>query len=131
METCCICLENDSFLITPKHCSCKVYLHEECYNKIINYNIYCPICRINPIIKPNSQYNYNNYIVQLADSIFKYPLMVFNRFPNIFSFLFCIISSVIIFTFFITPLFLLEKIRYKTNIFVDLIIIGSVILYYY
>lgn len=58
MQTCLICLDDDKNLITPKHCSCKVFLHQKCLFMIKSYGLLCPICRI----KSNT-FNEPNYII--------------------------------------------------------------------
>ena len=46
MKTCCICLSDDNYLIHPKNCECKVFLHNICLNICEKYGLLCPICRI-------------------------------------------------------------------------------------
>ena len=52
MQTCLICLDDDNNLINPKHCLCKVYLHQKCLFMIGSYGLLCPICRIKTSNKP-------------------------------------------------------------------------------
>jgi hypothetical protein len=138
METCCICLEDDTCLITPKYCLCKVYLHEQCYNIILKNNMACPICRIAPIITNPIIIN-NNYqkIINFADNIFKYPMMLFQKIPNVFTFLLCIICSILIFTLFITPFVIIEYLKNTcikhVNIkylILDIVVISCIFMYY-
>ena len=100
MQTCLICLEDDQNLITPKHCSCKVYLHQKCLFMIESYNLLCPICRI--------KNNKSNYIMphifnnhgSIIDRILHSPLALFIKYPNFITF-----TINIIFFVYLIPLF--------------------------
>jgi len=113
MQTCLICLEDDQNLITPKHCSCKVYLHQKCLFMIESYNLLCPICRI--------KNNKSNYIMphifnnhgSIIDRILHSPLALFIKYPNFITFTINIIFSCFIIFCFILPIFLFVWIKSK------------------
>ena len=105
MQTCSVCFEEDLNLINPIYCSCKIFLHKQCFKKCLNFNIKCPICRTKNIIQNNiinniinNQLN-NNFILNFANKIFK----IFANHPNIFTFLLYFITSIIISIFYILP----------------------------
>jgi len=64
MDSCIICYE-DKNLILPQNCNCKIMLHKQCLDKMIEcLDIDCPSCR-HKIIKKNvyinNQNNYSHY----------------------------------------------------------------------
>ena len=64
MDSCIICYE-DKNLILPQNCNCKIMLHKQCLDKMIEcLEIDCPSCR-HKIIKKNiyinNQINHSHY----------------------------------------------------------------------
>lgn len=62
MDSCIICYENKN-LILPQNCKCKIMMHKQCLDKMIDcLDIDCPSCR-HKIIKKNvySNNETNNY----------------------------------------------------------------------
>lgn len=114
MQTCLICLDDDKNLITPKHCSCKVFLHQKCLFMIKSYGLLCPICRI----KSNT-FNEPNYIIphifnnqgSIIDRILHSPLALFMKYPNCITFIITIIFSCFITVCFILPMIIIEMIK--------------------
>lgn len=105
---CIICLEDDTNLIYPKFCSCKILLHEESLNKCVKYKIYCPICRIKKLIIIHK--NNNTNIIE------KFGENIFNNFmsnPNLINFLIFFVMSIFYSVFYIAPIALFYFIREK------------------
>ena len=128
MQTCCICLEDSQILITPKHCSCKIYLHEECLQKIHDIYMLCPICRKQKNIEIPNNHIFINTIIEL-------PFYLFEKYPSFFTFLLTFISSWIFALFIIVPYILLCIIRFygphllnnkKYCLFLATLMIGSI-----
>lgn len=105
MQTCCICLEDSQNLITPKHCSCKIYLHEECLQKINEIYMLCPICRKQEHIEVRMNNTFINTVIEL-------PFYLFEKYPSFLTFLLTFISSWIFAIFIILPYILLFAIRF-------------------
>lgn len=133
MQTCSICLEDDEKLINPKHCSCKIYLHEKCLHLIETKGMLCPICRIKNlsighVYHHNIPHIFNNDGT-LFDRIIHTPLALFQRYQNVFTFLFYLISSFIISFLFLLPMFIFEYIKEKRIGFVVFFIGAMLILF--
>ena len=64
MDSCIICYE-DKNLILPQNCNCKIMLHKQCLDKMIEcLDIDCPSCRhkiIKKNVYSNNQINYSHY----------------------------------------------------------------------
>ena len=132
MQTCSICLEDDEKLINPKHCSCKIYLHEKCLHLIETKGMLCPICRIK-----NLTLHFNNrtipYIFNNEGTLFERimytPLALFQRYHNVFTFLIYLVSSFIISFLILIPMFFFEYIKEKRIGFIVFFILGILVLF--
>ena len=137
-------------IIMTKYCNCKINIHPNCYNQIINNTkLLCPICRIkstdlivnsriNEIGIDNSNGNDNDYDIHNNRSycifFFEYPLSIFYKYPNIFTFTIWVLYSFLISIIFIVPMlifYLLRDCKYRNNIILSLLIGTSIIKYFY
>ena len=109
-DNCLICFEelNDN-IIYPLYCNCKIKLHIDCEKKMRENNFFCPICRIKII----QTIELNNNIVQ--PSISWYCFYLFNKYPNIATFVICLFLSLVITVIYIIPLLLFQGVNYYIN----------------
>jgi hypothetical protein len=114
MQTCLICLDDDNNLINPKHCSCKVYLHQKCLFMIGSYGLLCPICRIKTSNKPTYilPHIFNNQ-GSIIDRILYSPIVLFIKHPNFITFIIAIILSFCNIFCFILPMSIFEMIKFS------------------
>ncbi len=111
-------LSNIENIINPKYCNCKVYLHLECLSLIEKTGMLCPICRINintlPVVNQqllNSNYTYSE------PKIFTLPFKLFEKYPNILTWLILILCMFIITFSYVIPKIMWHfiKIFYNNN----------------
>jgi hypothetical protein len=110
METCCICFDDDENLITPKHCSCKIKLHEKCLILLKDNGMLCPICKVNNyIVYPIERRRHFRHIFQRNGSIWERiietPLSLFENYPNVITFIILFICSILFCFFVLLPVF--------------------------
>ncbi len=89
-------------ITNPKYCNCKIYLHLECLKLIESIGMLCPICRIktNNNVQILNQINNNEYNEPF---IFQIPFIIFNKFPNIFTFMLYLMFSFLITFLYVIP----------------------------
>lgn len=89
MDSCIICYE-DKNLILPQNCKCKIMMHKQCLDKMIDcLDIDCPSCR-HKIIKKNEHINHINYVHYSRPS-----LKIFFCFLIILCLIFILLISII------------------------------------
>ena len=125
METCCICFDDDYNLITPKHCSCKIRLHEKCLTFLKDNGMLCPICKIKineyPVIRRHFRHIFQRDGT-ILERIIETPLALFERFPNFLTFIILLVFCLIFFCFVLLPLF-------SVNYFLNMTVEGKILLF--
>ena len=90
MDSCIICYE-DKNLILPQNCNCKIMLHKQCLDKMIEcLDIDCPSCR-HKIIKKNVYFNNQINYVHYSRPSFR----IFFCFLVILSLIFLLLINII------------------------------------
>ena len=137
-------------IIMTKYCNCKINIHPNCYNQIINNTkLLCPICRIKSTdLIVNSRINGNGYtygndngytygisnICSTCILVIEFPLSILYKYPNIYTCTFGVLYSFLISIIFILPMlifYLLRDCKYRNNIILSLLIGTSIIKYFY
>ncbi len=105
-------LSNIENIITPKYCNCKVYLHLECLSLIEKTGMLCPICRINiskmPIV--NQQLIDSEYVYS-EPKIFQIPFKLFEKYPNIITWMILVLCLFLITFIYVIPKILCHGIK--------------------
>ena len=108
MDTCCLCFDDDYNLITPKHCSCKIKLHDKCLIILENNGFLCPICKKKEIVQ-RRRIRQLRHIFQnegtFFERIIESPMALFELYPNVFTFLILFFFSIIFCFFILLPMF--------------------------
>jgi hypothetical protein len=129
-------------IIMTKYCNCKINIHPNCYDQIINNTeLLCPICRIkstdlifNGRINGNGNgYTYgNSNICSTCILVIKFPLSILYKYPNIYTCTFGVLYSFLISIIFIPPMlifYLLQDYKYINIIISSLLIVIYSIIY--
>jgi hypothetical protein len=125
MDTCCICFDDDENLITPKHCSCKIKLHEKCLTLLKDNGMLCPICKNKenkyPVLRRQFRHIFqrNGHILE---RIIETPLALFEWAPNFITFIILFICCLFFCCFILLPLF-------SINYFVNMSFFGKILLF--
>ncbi len=131
MDTCCLCFDDDYNLITPKHCSCKIKLHDKCLIILENNGFLCPICKKKEIIQRRRIRQFRHIFQNegtFFERIMESPLALFELYPNIITFLILFFFSLIFCFFILLPMFGINyfwNLRLIIKIFVFGIPLGS------
>lgn len=139
IDKCLICLENIDTENTsfPKHCNCKVKIHLQCLNLLMNSGLLCPICRI----KKHDNYEIINHLnhdnheiinyINHDPQILMFPINLFLRYPGFWTFIIYIIFSFIITFFYVLPMVIIyglcDEVYRKNILAILLLIIGGII----